>query len=100
MTDEYLEELLRFTGKLCPRFLEDKYAEEDYDPIINAVYREYLGIVGVTSMRRLNTDQLRHLNRLCRIAKEKAADALTPTTNEPKPTNTTIISQEEINHGN
>jgi hypothetical protein len=72
MTDEYLEELLRFVGKLCPKFLEGKYEGKDYDPSVNAIYREYLGAVGVTSMKRLNTDQLRRLNRLCRDAKEKA----------------------------
>lgn len=80
MTDEYLEELLRFVGKLCPKFLEGRYEEKDYDPAVNAIYREYLGVVGVTSMKRLNADQLRHLNQLCRDAKEKAGEAVTPTT--------------------
>lgn len=71
MTDEYSEELLRFVGKLCPKFMEGKYEEKDYDPAVNAIYREYLGVVGVTSMKRLTADQLRHLNQLCRTAKEK-----------------------------
>ncbi|NLD33068.1 MAG: hypothetical protein GX662_12580 [Trichococcus flocculiformis] len=66
MTNEYLEELLRFVGKLCPKFIEGEYNESDYDRRINLIYRKYLKEVGRASMQHLNIEQLKELNRRCR----------------------------------
>ena len=66
MTNEYLEEQLRFVGKLCPKFAEGKYGEKDADKRVSLIYRKYLKEVGRPSMEHLNLEQLKELNRRCR----------------------------------